>query len=384
MKRIRYLKRLKEHLRVHPAVVLLGPRQCGKTTLAEMYATQQDYMPVNRFDLEDPADLARLDHPMLALENLEGLIIIDEIQRKPQLFPILRVLIDKNKHKQRYLILGSASRELIQQSSETLAGRISYIEVTPFSFIETLETDKLWVRGGYPLSYLAQKETDSFLWLKSYTTTFLEQDIPNLGLRVSPSLLRRFWMMIAHYHGNIINLSEIGKSLGLSHVTIRHYIDILVSTFMLRELQPWFANINKRQIKSSKIYFKDSGILHYLLGINSQQEILRNPKLGASWEGFALEQIIRAYEAEPPECYFWAVHNQGELDLMILRNGKRLGFEFKYTDAPKLTPSIKMAIEHLELDQLMVIYPGRKEYWLADNIKVTNLEYFSSHLKAAL
>lgn len=373
MRRPDYIKKIKDHFRVHAAVALLGPRQCGKTTLALMYADMHKDEDVTHFDLEDPQDLAQLENPMLALENLEGLIIIDEIQRRPDLFEALRVLIDRNKDKQRYLILGSASRDLIRQSSETLAGRVGYVEVTPFSIHEVDDTNTAWVRGGFPLSYLAEDDELSWLWRKNYVATFLERDIPNLGFNVPSSQLRRFWMMLAHYHGNIANMSEVGGALGISHTTVRKYLDILTGTFMVRELQPWFANIGKRQVKTPKLYFKDSGIFHYLLGIDSKKELLRHPKLGASWEGFALEEIIRANNAGPESCYFWAVHGKSELDLLINQRGKMHGYEFKYMDAPKLTKSMIESYELLELDKLEVIYPGKKAYALSENIQVTPL-----------
>lgn len=376
MQRSFYLQKISELFDTHAAVALLGPRQCGKTTLAMMYAESQMGIPVTRFDLEDFVDLAQLENPMITLERLEGLIVIDEIQRRPDLFPILRVLIDKYKGKQKYLILGSASRDLIQQSSETLAGRLAYLEVTPFSLYEVTELRKLWLRGGFPLAYLANSDESAFQWIKNYTSTFLERDIPNLGFKIAPNLLRRFWMMVAHYHGNILNLSEIGQSLGVSHTSIRHYMDILVGTFMIRELQPWHVNIDKRQVKNSKIYFKDSGIFHYLLGTHSEQDILKHPKLGASWEGFALEEVIRSYHADPEECYFWGIHQQAELDLLILKGGKKIGFEFKYADAPTMTKSISKAQEILELDSVNIIYPGLKAYTLSSDVNVIPLQSF--------
>jgi predicted AAA+ superfamily ATPase len=359
-------------LRVHPAVALLGPRQCGKTTLAQMYA--ETHHPSKRFDLENPEDLLFLENPMLSLSDLEGLIIIDEIQRRPDLFPILRVLIDRHKENQKFLILGSATRDLIQQSSETLAGRLAYIEVTPFSYWETREMKKLWVRGGFPLSYLSETDLDAFTWLKFYVTSFLERDIPSLGINVPAPTLRRFWMMLAHYHGNFFNASEIGTSLNASAASIRHYIDILVGTFMIRQLQPWLENIKKRQVKTPKIYFRDSGIFHYLLGIRGTEDLLYHPKLGASWEGFALEEIIRFHQADPEDCFFWAIHNQAELDLLIIKDGKKLGFEIKYTDAPKITKSMHTALEVLHLDSLVVLYPGSKVIPLSDKITAIGLE----------
>lgn len=372
MKRDAFIKEINELFGVHPAVALLGPRQCGKTTLAQIYA--ETHQPSKRFDLENPEDLVLLENPMLALSEFEGLVILDEIQRRPDLFPVLRVLIDRHKENQKFLILGSASRDLIRQSSESLAGRLAYIEVTPFSYWETGEIKNLWLRGGFPLAYLSKSEVDTFNWLKFYIISFLERDIPSLGINVSPVTLRRFWMMLAHYHGNIFNASEIGKSLSTSTTAIRHYIDILVGTFMIRQLQPWVENIKKRQVKTPKIYFRDSGIFHSLLGIKSREDLFHHPKLGASWEGFVLEEIIRFHQADPEDCFFWAVHNQAELDLLIVKAGKKLGFGIKYTDAPKITKSIHTALETLDLDSLTVIYPGNQSFALSEKIRVANLE----------
>jgi predicted AAA+ superfamily ATPase len=327
------------------------------------------------FDLENPRDLAKLENPLLALEQTKGLIVIDEIQRRPELFPVLRVLADNPNCQAKYLILGSASRDLIHQSSETLAGRIAYHELTPFSLQEVDHMLTLWLRGGFPLSYLASSEEESYFWRQNYITTFLERDIPALGINIPAMTLRRFWTMLAHYHANIFNSSEIGRSMGLSHTTIRHYLDILVGTFMIRSLQPYEANLKKRQIKSPKIYFRDSGILHGLLDIPFHSALQNYPKLGASWEGFALEETIKALKAQPHECFFWGTHSGAELDLLIIHGGKRLGFEFKYSDAPRLTSSMKTAMELLNLDQLTVIYPGPDHYRLSENINVCSLEY---------
>src|SRR3990167_352160 len=274
----------------HPVVALLGPRQCGKTTLAKMYA--ESSRQVTHFDLENPRDLVKLSSPLLALEELPGLIIIDEIQRTPNLFNILRVLVDGKKVEQKFLILGSASRDLIHQSSETLAGRIAHLELTPFNFQETNNLQQLWLRGGFPKSYLARSIEGSCEWRQSYITTFLERDIPGLGINIPAQTLRRFWLMLAHYHSNIFNASEIGNSLGASHTTMRKYLDILTGVFMIRQLPPWFANIKKRQVKSPKIYFRDSGIYHSLMGIESNNTLINHPKLGSSWEGLALEEEI--------------------------------------------------------------------------------------------
>jgi len=372
MERKHFSALIDQYFLTHPIVALLGPRQCGKTTLARTYA--KGILLGQYFDLEDVVDIQRLASPKLALEHREGLIVIDEIQRRPDLFPVLRVLIDKPKKNQRYLILGSASRELIRQSSETLAGRIATIELTPFSYAETGEWQILWLRGGFPKSYLANSMEESAQWREFYITTFLEQDIPNLGIQIPSVALRRFWIMLSHYHGNIFNASELARSFGISDTTVRRYLDILTGTFMIRQLLPWRENIKKRQVKAPKIYFRDSGLLHSFLNIESEDDLMKHPKLGASWEGFALEETIRALGARPHECYFWASHSGAELDLLIFQKDKRLGFEFKYTDAPKLTKSMKISMEDLKLDQLTVIYPGKLDYALAENIEVKSFE----------
>jgi predicted AAA+ superfamily ATPase len=373
--RHKYLKNIELSFRVHAASVLLGPRQVGKTTLAKVFLEKSAFKEVYFFDLENPLDLSRLENPMLALGPLANcLIVIDEVQRVPELFPSLRVLIDDKEKNRKFLILGSASRDLIRQSSETLAGRIGYIELMPFSLDEVgFEIEKLWLRGGFPLSYLAATEGDSFLWRQSYITTFLERDIPNLGFQIPPQQMRRFWLMLAHYHGQIFHTSELAKSLGISDHLVRKYLDILAGTFMVRILSPWYENLAKRQVKSPKIYFRDSGILHALVGIRTQEELHLYPKMGSFWEGFALEEIIRQTGAAPEECYFWGTHAKAELDLLILKDGKRLGFEFKYKDAPKITPSMRIALEDLRLDHLYIVYPGSKTFPLTEKITARGL-----------
>lgn len=372
MERSVFKKRLEEAFEVTPAIAILGPRQCGKTTVAQVFGVE--FNEVHRFDLENPLDLARLDNPMLALENLQGLIVVDEIQRRPELFPALRVLIDK-KLPQQYLILGSASRDLIAQSSESLAGRLTYLELTPFSLEEVgpSREEVHWMRGGFPRSFLSKTDAQSVDWRESYIRTFLERDLPALGIRVPPLQLRRFWMMIAHYHGQIVNFSDLGRSLNINDTTARSYLDILTGTFMIRELSPWFENIGKRQVKRPKIYFRDSGIYHTLIGVRDRAELDVNPKLGASWEGYAMEETIRATGARPEECFFWGVHEQAELDLLIVKDGKKIGFEYKYSDAPTLTTSMRRSQETLGLAELTVIYPGRTEYRLAESIHVKPL-----------
>lgn len=356
-----FTEQIEQAFEVNPVVAILGPRQCGKTTLTRHYLqTLEDFKELNYFDLEDSDDIARLKKPKLTLSHLDGLIVIDEVQRIPELFPSLRVLVDNPDLNHRYLILGSASRELIKQASESLAGRISYIELTPFSYPEVDHIKTLWLRGGFPDAYLAKSEAASFLWLKDFIKTFLEKDIPNLGLHIQPENLRRFWMMLAHYHANTFNAADIGRSLQLDAKTVKRYLDILSGTFMVRELKPWYENISKRQVKSPKIFFRDAGVLHTLLGIRSQEDLLRHPKLGASWEGLALEEVIRCNQVDQEDCYFWGIHSEAELDLLILKDGKRLGFEIKYNDAPTETRSMRKAMKYLNLDELTVIYPGKK------------------------
>lgn len=357
-----YINQIFQEFEVHPVVALLGPRQSGKTTLAREYVKSLDKENVLFFDLEDSADLQALQTPLIAFgERKSCLIVIDEIQRLPNLFPTIRALVDQPDVQYRFLILGSASRDLIHQSSETLAGRIQYIEVHPFDIEETEGDPKLHLRGGFPKAFLAKTNDHAFQWLESYIRTFLERDIPALGFSgISAQTLRCFWTMLAHYHGNILNSTELARSLGMSDHTIRRYLDILCGTFMVRQLLPWFENTLKRQVKRPKIYIRDSGVFHHLLSIDSVEALLRHPKAGASWEGYALEQVIRAYQMPPENCYFWSVHQQGELNFLLFHKGRRLGFEFMFSDAPSLTSSMKQAIDTLKLDQLTVIYPGIK------------------------
>ncbi|BAP89365.1 uncharacterized protein E1O_22340 [Burkholderiales bacterium GJ-E10] len=365
-----YLNQIRIQFEVHPVVALLGPRQCGKTTLARMFADRFSG-PTTRFDLEDPGDLAALASPRLALQELQGLVVIDEIQRFPDLFPVLRVLVDRPDNPLRLLVLGSASRDLIRQSSETLAGRIGHIELTPFLLDEvgTAASEALWLRGGFPKSFLAGSEAASHLWRKDYVTTFLERDLPQLGINVPPTTLRRFWMMLAHYHGQVLNFSELARSFGIADTTVRRYLDILAGTFMIRLLAPWHANIAKRQIKSPKLYFRDSGLFHTLMGISDRDALYRHPKLGASWEGFALEQIIRLHAATQEETYFWATHGGAEVDLLIVQGGEPIGYEIQFTDRPRTARSMHIAIESLQLRELRVVHPGEKSFPLAEHIR---------------
>lgn len=377
MKRFSFYQQINDQFEVHSVCGLLGPRQVGKTTLAKEFAST--YNNPIFFDLENPVHLLRLEDPLLALTNEEhDLVIIDEVQRRPELFPILRVLVDERPRK--FLILGSASRDLLQQSSETLAGRIGYVELTTFSIAEVEDITKLWVQGGFPRSYLATN-TASYRWRKSYITTFLERDIPTLGYNIPPMLMRKLWMMLAHYHGQMLNASEIGRSLRLSYHTVQKYMDILAGTFMIRLLMPWFENISKRQIKSSKLYIRDSGLLHALLDIRDEKQLHIHPKIGSSWEGFALEEIIKEHHAAPEECYFWATQAGAELDLLIVKDGKKVGYEFKYTDAPKITPSMRTAIQTLQLDHLYVVFPYKEDgFPLADKITARGLKIEGKHM----
>ncbi len=379
MDRPKVTHRIEEAFRVHPVVALLGPRQCGKTTLARAYSkTQRRGETTTHFDLEDPNDLARLENPKLALQDLEGLIVIDEVQRRPDIFPVIRVLVDNPKwrKKARLLILGSASRDLIRQGSESLAGRIEFLELTPFTSKETgpRNLQKLWLRGGFPPSFLATSNKASEAWRKSYVATYLERDIPALGFQIPPQALRRFWLMLTHYHGQTFNASEIGSSLGVADTTVRRYLDILSGTFMIRQLHGWVANIGKRQVKTPKIFFRDSGIFHSLLNAAGEKEIVNHPKLGASWEGFALEEVIRSRNAAPEEVYFWGTHNDAELDLLIMKDGRREGFEFKYSDRPAITKSMRIAFADLQLDQLNVVHPGSGKYPLDNKMNAVGLD----------
>lgn len=368
-----YLEQIQNTFDVFPICALLGPRQCGKTTLALSF--KENVNPSYHFDLEDPIDLARLENPKLTLENLTGLVIIDEIQRRPELFPYLRVLADKNP-KIKLLILGSASRDLIHQSSETLAGRIQYIYMTPFTLDEVKDTNHLWFRGGFPRSYLAESESASYSWRKAYISTFLERDMASMGFNLSPQVMRRLWTMLAHYHGNIMNYSEFARSLGATDKTVKSYIDVLDGAFMARTLKPWHANIQKRQVKAPKVYIKDSGLLHTLLGIQGE-DVVSHPKVGASWEGFALEELVHHMNADPEDCYYWRTQAGAELDLLICNGTQKHGYEFKYTDQPRLTKSMYSSIEDLELNTLSLIIPGKASFKIHEKVKVVGLDVIS-------
>lgn len=374
IQRTRELHILRERLRDNPIVAILGPRQCGKTTLANQFARKRPASKIHIFDCEDPRDLARLDNPMLALEPLKGIVLIDEIQRRPELFPALRVLADQNRPRQ-FLILGSASPDLISQSSETLAGRISFMELSGFALHDIKGQDhrRLWLRGGFPRSFLARDDKISAQWREDFIRTFLERDIPNLGIRIPAPMLRRFWAMLSHYHGQVFNASELGRSLTTADTTVKRYLDILSGTFLIRQLQPWFYNTKKRLVKRPKIYFRDSGLLHSLMAVTSEEELFKHPRLGASWEGFALEQIIVRLNLREEEVYFWATHTGAELDMIFQRKGKLWGVEVKYNEAPGITRSMRSALTELNLAHLWVVYPGDKTYSLEKKITAVGL-----------
>jgi predicted AAA+ superfamily ATPase len=364
------LKQVRAALARSPVTVLTGARQSGKTTLARELLPEDS---ANYFDLEDAVSLARLDEPRTALEPLRGLVVIDEIQRRPDLFPVLRVLADRRKQPARFLILGSASGDLLRQSSESLAGRMERITIGGFTLAELgpEAAGKLWRRGGFPLAYLARSERDSFAWRKQLIQTLLERDLPQWGVRVPAVALLRFWTMVAHYHGQVWNATEPARALGVSPSTTRRYLDLLTDALVLRQLQPWHANLAKRQVKSPKVYVRDSGLLHQLLGLDSEKALLSHPKLGASWEGFVIEQVLAR---EPhDEAWFWATHQGAEIDLLLRRGDRLLGVECKRADAPRLTPSIRIAREDLGLEWVAIVYPGAKRYGLDDRVEAVPL-----------
>jgi predicted AAA+ superfamily ATPase len=368
--RLSYLNRLKMALARNPVVALIGPRQCGKTTLA------RELLPFdhgNYFDLEDPVVAGLMENPKTALEGLRGLVVVDEAQREPRLFPVLRLLADRPENPATFLILGSASPELSRQCAESLAGRVETIEMRGFDIAETGigQAESLWQRGGFPRSFLAANEGDSLDWRKNFIRTFLERDLAALGFGMSPAVMGRFWTMLAHYHAQLWNGSEIAASMGIAPNTARAYLDALEQTFMIRRLLPWQANLGKRLVRTPKIYFRDSGIFHALSGIRCHSDLLTHPKLGASWEGFALEEILRAHQ--PDDAYFYAVHSACDLDLLMFLHGRKVGVEFKRADAPALTRSMKTAFADLELDELWVVYPGQRSYPLDKHISVRPL-----------
>jgi predicted AAA+ superfamily ATPase len=372
--RIGQVRAVRRRLREYPVVGIVGARQVGKTTLA-LQVAKAARGPVHRFDLEDSRDLDRLMDAMAALERLRGLVILDEVQRRPDLFPTLRVLADRRPSRTRFLVLGSASPRLLHQSSESLAGRISYHELGGLDLGEVgrRSLDRLWLRGGFPRSFLATGEAQSVEWRRELVRSYLERDLPLLGFPAAPETLRRFWTMLAHVHGQVWNASELARSFAVSDKTVRSYLDFLASTYMVRILPPWFENLGKRQVKAPKVYFRDSGLLHLLLGIVTEDDLLDHPRLGASWEGYAIEEVTRRVGARAEECFFWRTHTGAELDLLVVRGSTRVGFEFKRAPSPGLTPSMRIALSDLRLTRLFIVHSGTKSYPLADNVDAVPL-----------
>jgi len=369
IERTRHLDRVSDLFRTHPVVAILGARQVGKTTLARQFA-QRFNGPVTRFDLEDPDDLARLAEPRLALDSLDGLIVLDEIQRRPDLFSILRVLVDRPGRRTRFLVLGSAAPELLRQTSETLAGRIAHHDLDGFALDEvgTAAADDLWLRGGFPRSFLADADTDSFEWRRAFVRTFLERDLPALGVQVPSPTLHRFWQMLAHYHAQTWNGAELARAFGVAATTVRRYLDVLSAALVVRTLPSWSANIAKRQVRSPKVYIADTGLLHALLGIERRADLEAHPKVGASWEGFVIRELVTHLGARPEELFFWATHAGAELDLLVVRGQRRVGFEIKRTTAPATTRSMHAARESLQLARIDVIHAGDRTFPLGESI----------------
>ncbi len=367
------LERVRTALKRSRVVALLGPRQCGKTTIARQFVSADS---LNYFDLEDPASLARLSEPKTALDPLKGLVVIDEVQRHPELFPLLRVLADRHPLPARFLLLGSASSDLLRQSSESLAGRMETVALEGFrlSDLGAKTQSKHWLRGGFPLSFTARTEGDSVIWRKQFVQTFIERDLPQFGVSIPAVALRRFWAMTAHYHGQTWNAAELARALAVNESTVRRYLDLMTGVFMVRQLPPWFENLGKRQVKAPKVYVRDSGLLHALLGIGDHRELELHPKVGASWEGYAVEEVLKALQ--PDDAYYWATHHGAEIDLVLFKGGRRIGVECKRTDAPTLTPSMRTALTDLKLDELHVVYPGAQRYPLADKVTVVPLAEF--------
>ena len=368
--RTRHLGAVQRLLARYPVVAILGARQVGKTTLARQLVALKR-TPSTVFDLENPADLAQLADPMLALQERRGLVVLDEVQRRPELFPALRVLVDRPRPRLRFLVLGSASPDLLRQSSESLAGRIAHYVLPGLSIDEVgiTQLPKLWLRGGFPRSFLSRQAAESLDWRRRFIRTFLERDLPQLGIAVAAATLHRFWSMLAHYHGQIWNASEFGRSFGVADTTVRRYLDVLTATFVVRQLAPWTENLRKRQVKAPKVYLTDSGLLHALLDIESLPALEHHPKVGASWEGFLLQAVMQQLQLRPEQCYFWATHGGAELDLLVIDGRRRIGFEFKRTTAPRLTRSMHSALADLKLSALTVIHAGSETFSLAPRVR---------------
>jgi len=375
-----HLRRVRLLLKEFPVVALLGARQVGKSTLARQL-TASHRGPTTWFDLENPADLARLDDPGLELRPLRGLVVLDEIHRLPGVFPLLRVLADRPRTPARFLVLGSASPELLRQTSETLAGRIAFHELDGFGLREVDDLQRLWLRGGFPLSYLARSAPASRRWRDGFIQTFLTRDVPDFGSSIPPLTLRRFWTMLAHWHGQIWNGAEFGRAFGVAHTTVRRYLDLLASVFVVRQLQPWHENVRKRQVRSPKVYVADSGVLHALLGLSTREAVLSHPKVGASWEGFVIQQIAQLLAASPEQCFHWSTHSGAELDLLVVAGNRRFGFEVKRAEAPRPTPSMRSAFETLGLDRLDVVHAGTESYAMAPGIRALPAARLATELR---
>jgi predicted AAA+ superfamily ATPase len=374
------LREVRGLLRRSPVVAILGPRQVGKTTLAREIARTWP-APAATFDLEDPRDVARLGDPTTALGPLRGLVVIDEIQRRPELFPVLRVLSDRDRRPARFLLLGSASPSLLRQSSESLAGRIAYVELQGFGLADVGERwQRLWLRGGYPRSYLARTDQESLRWRRDLIRAFVERDLPQLGITIGAGPVRRFWTMLAHYHAQVWNGAELARAFGIAESTVKRYLDLLAHTFMVRVLPPWSENIGKRVVRTPKVYIADTGLLHALLDVPGARALEGHPKVGASFEGFALQEVVRALGARPEQCHFWATHQGAELDLLVVRDGRRRGFEFKRTDAPGVTKSMHIALRDLGLESIDVVHTGEDTYPLAPRIRALAISRVATQL----
>ncbi len=371
-------------LRDFPVVAIVGARQVGKTTLAGQVGEAWRRSPTTTFDLESPADLARLDDPLRALQDLRGLVVLDEVQHLPEVFRVLRVLADRPRRPARFLVLGSASPELLQQSSESLAGRIAYCELGGLRLDEVGpdHLSRLWLRGGFPRAYLAASNARSSAWRDAFIRSFLERDLPQLGIRIASATLRRFWNMLAHYHGQVWNASELGRSLDADYKTVQRYLDVLTSTFVTRALRPYHANIRKRQVKSPKVYVADSGLLHTLLRLESLRDLEGHPKVGASWEGFLLDQVCRLLDVPDDQAYFWATHGGAEIDLVVERGRRLHGFEFKRTVSPQVTASMHTALDELGLESLTVVHAGRESFVLRRGVRAVSAMRMAEDLQA--
>ena len=363
-----HIRQVRVLLDEFPVVAVLGARQVGKTTLARQIVDAH-HEGAAWFDLEDPADLARLEDPGLALRELRGLVVLDEVHRLPDVFPLLRVLADRPGTPARFLVLGSASPQLLRQTSETLAGRLAFHQLSGFGLNEVADHERLWLRGGFPRSFLAASDDASGRWRTNFIDTFLSRNVPDFGTAIPTTTLRRFWTMVAHWHGQVWNGAEFGRAFGVSHTAVRRYLDLLSSLFVVRQLPPWFENISKRQVRSPKVYIADPGILHALLGLRSREDVLSHPKVGASWEGFVIGQIMHLMRASQDQCYHWSTHSGAALDLLVTDGSRRYGFEVKRAEAPRLTPSMKSAMETLKLDSLDIVHAGAKRYSLAPGIR---------------